>query len=113
MGCAQTRENIEAEMLLLQLMRTEIQDERKAILKQLEEISGKKVIRPKIPDYLAKKKKTKTLSNNDEKSPRKPKKILKQKQRTKCDENDDSESNNEKERYVDNTISKIEEISFN
>ena len=61
----------------------------------------------------SKKKKTKTLSNNDEKSPRKPKKILKQKQRTKCDENDDSESNNEKERYVDNTISKIEEISFN
>lgn len=48
MGCGHTKENIEAEMLLLQLMRTEIQDERKAILKQLKEINGKKVIRPKI-----------------------------------------------------------------
>ena len=43
MGCGHTKENIEAEMLLLQLMRTEFQDERKAILKQLKEINGKKV----------------------------------------------------------------------
>ena len=79
MGCGQTKENIEAEMLLLQLMRTEIQDERKAILKQLEEINGKKVIRPKIPDYLAKK------------EAKKRKKKLKTKQGTKSD--DETEMN--------------------
>ena len=49
------KDDIEAEMLLLQLTRTGIQDERKEILKRLEELSGKRVIRPRIPDYLAKK----------------------------------------------------------
>ena len=49
------KDDIEAEMLLLQLTRTGIQDERKEIFKRLEELSGKRVIRPRIPDYLAKK----------------------------------------------------------
>lgn len=56
MGCTQMKDDIEAEMLLLQLTRTGIQDERKEILKRLEDLSGKRVIRPKIPDYLVNKK---------------------------------------------------------
>ena len=49
------KDDIEAEMLLLQLTRTGIQDERKEIFKRLEELSGKRVIRPRIPDYLGNK----------------------------------------------------------
>ena len=73
------KDDIEAEMLLLQLTRTGIQDERKEILKRLEELSGKRVIRPRIPDYLAKKSQKK-----EEK--------MKKKQRTACEEEDESKS---------------------
>ena len=73
------KDDIEAEMLLLQLTRTGIQDERKEIFKRLEELSGKRVIRPRIPDYLAKKSQKK-----EEK--------MKKKQRTACEEEDESKS---------------------
>ncbi|MCQ2819526.1 MAG: hypothetical protein MJ252_19865 [archaeon] len=53
MGCSTSKESIETEMLILRLTRTQIQEEREAIIKQLEELSGKKVIRAKIPDYLS------------------------------------------------------------
>ena len=53
MGCGPQREQIESEMLLLRLTRTQIQEERAAILKELERITGQKVIRAKIPDYLS------------------------------------------------------------
>lgn len=59
------KDDIEAEMLLLQLTRTGIQDERKEILKRLEELSGKRVIRPRIPDYLAKKSQKKEEEKNE------------------------------------------------
>ena len=78
------KDDIEAEMLLLQLTRTGIQDERKKILKRLEELSGKRVIRPRIPDYLAKKSKKK-----EEKM---KKRKMKKKQRTACEEEDESKS---------------------
>lgn len=77
------KDDIEAEMLLLQLTRTGIQDERKEILKQLEELSGKRVIRPRIPDYLAKK---------SQKKEEKMKKRKMKKKRTACEEEDESKS---------------------
>ena len=98
MGCGHTKEDIEAEMLLLQLMRTEIQDERKAILKQLKEINGKKVIRPKIPDYLAK---TEASSKKKKES---QKKKLKTKQGTKSDDETEMNKGNQ---------SSIEEVNIN
>ena len=98
MGCGHTKENIEAEMLLLQLMRTEIQDERKAILKQLKEINGKKVIRPKIPDYLAK------TAASSKKKKESQKKKLKTKQGTKSDDETEMNKGNQ---------SSIEEVNIN
>ena len=99
MGCGQTKENIEAEMLLLQLIRTEIQDERKAILKQLKEINGKKVIRPKIPDYLAK-----TDEASSKKKKENHKKKLRTKQGTKSDDETEMNKGNQ---------SNIEEVNIN
>lgn len=78
------KDDIEAEMLLLQLTRTGIQDERKEILKRLEELSGKRVIRPRIPDYLAKK--------SQKKEEKMKKRKMKKKQRTACEEEDESKS---------------------
>lgn len=78
------KDDIEAEMLLLQLTRTGIQDERKEILKRLEELSGKRVIRPRIPDYLAK--------NSQKKEEKMKKRKMKKKQRTACEEEDESKS---------------------
>jgi hypothetical protein len=52
MGCGMTKEKIEIEMLYLQLMRTEIQDERRAILEKFEELTGTKITRLSIPDYI-------------------------------------------------------------
>ena len=52
--------------------------------KRLEELSGKRVIRPRIPDYLAKKSKKK-----EEKM---KKRKMKKKQRTACEEEDESKS---------------------
>ena len=102
MGCGQTKENLEAEMLLLQLMRTEIQDERKIILKKLEDLSGKKIIRPKIPEYVASSPKSKSPKRKKKHSEEKhKKKSLKNKQST-CD---DEESNNDE--------SSIEEVNLN
>ena len=79
------KDDIEAEMLLLQLTRTGIQDERKEILKRLEELSGKKVIRPRIRDYLGNKK-------SQKKEEKMKKRKMKKKQRTACEEEDESKS---------------------
>ena len=52
MGCTINKENIESEMLILQLKKMKIKDEREAMLKLYENITGEKCIRPKIPDYI-------------------------------------------------------------
>lgn len=52
MGCGNTRERIENKILILQLTRYEIQQERTEILKRYEEITGCKLVRPKIQDYV-------------------------------------------------------------
>ena len=52
MGCGLTREKIETEIIMLQLTREEIREEREAILQKLTEVTGKNILRPKIPDYL-------------------------------------------------------------
>ena len=42
MGCAMTKEKIEAEMLLIQLERIKIRDERNLIINQLQISTGQK-----------------------------------------------------------------------
>jgi hypothetical protein len=54
MGCAMTKEKIEAEMLLIQLERIKIRDERNLIINQLEISTGQKYKRKKIPDFIKK-----------------------------------------------------------
>lgn len=84
MGCSITKEKLESEILILQLTRSEIKQERNEILEKYKEVTGKELIRPKIPDYI------------DHKAMKKKKLIkmgkkLKKKQSTKCDEEDDDE----------------------
>ena len=52
MGTTSTREKIESKMLKLKLRRVEIKQERIERVKQLEEITGKEIIREPIPDYI-------------------------------------------------------------
>ena len=86
MGCSPSRESIESEILMLRLVRTQIQDEKKQILKELEKMTGKKIVRPQVPDYLI-------HSNSNNKSKiihpkRKSNKKINKKQSTKPDENE-------------------------
>lgn len=107
MGCGPSKENIESEILILRLMRTQIQEERNQILKELERITGTKIIRARIPDYLVH-----TADNNvppdieERKEEHKPNKVkkkkkskkkIKKKQSTKADE-EESESIEEEEK---------------
>ena len=52
MGASSTREKIESKMLKLKLRRVEIKQERIERVKQLEELTGKEIIREPIPDYI-------------------------------------------------------------
>ena len=52
MGAASAREKLESKMLKLKLRRVEIKQERMERVKQLEEITGKEIIREPIPDYI-------------------------------------------------------------
>ena len=52
MGCGITKEKIESEILILQLTRSEIKQERSEIIEKYQEITRKKLRRPKIPDYI-------------------------------------------------------------
>ena len=101
MGCSASKENIESEMLLLRLMRTEIHDERAQILKQLEELTGKRVLRDRVPDYIeqptkkprkskTQPKKPKPAQIQKEKSATQKKKVLRRKQSTGPDDSENS-----------------------
>ena len=52
MGCEELREKIEDEMIAIKLERVGIQIERKKQIKLLEEIDGRRIKEPKIPDYI-------------------------------------------------------------
>jgi hypothetical protein len=52
MGCSIKKENIESEILILQLQKIKIKDERKKMLQKYKDLTGERLIRPKIPDYI-------------------------------------------------------------
>ena len=54
MGCESATEKIETQMMTLKLERADIMAEREDKLKELEKITGETVIRPEVPDYIAK-----------------------------------------------------------
>ena len=48
MGCEETRESIELDMLIIKLQKIKLNDEREAIIKEFEEKYGIKIKRKKI-----------------------------------------------------------------
>ena len=53
MGCGDSKEKIEDEMIKLKFQRAQIQMERKKQIQLLEEIEKKKITEPIIPDYIS------------------------------------------------------------
>ena len=84
MGCGITKEKIESEILILQLTRSEIKQERSEIIEKYKEITGKKLLRPKIPDYIDHEAMKRKKNRNNRK--------LKKKQRTKESDSEESSS---------------------
>ena len=67
MGCGSAKEKLENEMIVAKLQRIGIQMERQNQVKLLENIDGRKIKVPEIPDYLESKLQTKEISNNRKK----------------------------------------------
>jgi len=75
MGCSVNKEALESEILLLQLQKAKIKDERKKMLEKYKNLTGENLKRPKIPDYILDKKiikikikKNKSIKINQESS---------------------------------------------
>ena len=67
MGCGDSREKIEDEMIKLKFQRAQIQMERKKQIKILEGIEKKKIAEPIIPDYISVQQETIPKTNEPEK----------------------------------------------
>ena len=75
MSCSVNKEALESEILLLQLQKAKIKDERKKMLEKYKNLTGENLKRPKIPDYILDKKiikikikKNKSIKINQESS---------------------------------------------
>ena len=91
MGCANSREKLENEMIKLKFQRVQIQMERKNQIKILEGLEKKKITEPVIPDFISLK-------------PERPiKKILTD---TKNEKNKKKENKNKKDKKDKNDIKK-------
>ena len=65
MGCGNAKEKIENEIIAMKLERVEVQMERRNQIKLLEDIDGRKIEEPNIPDYLAIKPKGDTIGKKE------------------------------------------------
>ena len=69
MGCGTMKEKLENEMIAMKLERVAVQMERRNQIKLLEDIDGRKIDEPNIPDYLILKNpdinKTKNIKTKD------------------------------------------------
>lgn len=52
MGCSESQFELEAELLELKLKRQVIQDQKKQLAKEYTELTGTKLDREKVPDYV-------------------------------------------------------------
>ena len=111
MGCGDSREKIEDEMIKLKFELAQIQMERKKHVQILEGIEGKKITEPVIPDYISLKPeklfktiqtevKSKPFSEKDKKnrqtSPSKKKKSKSKKKKTKQKKTDSTKQESQK-----------------
>ena len=83
MGCGDSREKIEDEMIKLKIQRSQIQMERKKQIKILEGIEKKKIAEPIIPDYISVQKETIPKTNEPEKKKKPNSEKKKSKNKTK------------------------------
>ena len=65
MGCASMKEKIESQIMVLKIERAQIAKEREEKIKQLEEMTGEKINRKPIPDYLILNDNTKDTSKDN------------------------------------------------
>ena len=72
MGCGDSKEKIEDEMIKLKFQRSQIQMERKKQIKLLEEIEKKKITEPIIPDYICLQQEKPTTKKNQTEEKKKP-----------------------------------------
>jgi hypothetical protein len=72
MGCGDSKEKIEDEMIKLKFQRTQIQMERKKQIKLLEEIEKKKITEPIIPDYICLQQEKPAIKKDQTEEKRKP-----------------------------------------
>ena len=112
MGASSAREKLESKMLKLKLRRVEIKQERMERVKQLEEITGKEIIREPIPDYIDHSEdeiNVEDIENEDEEDEIvevKKEKKAKKKKSTKEKNNDDDDDEDEYEKKIKTTKKK-------
>ena len=83
MGCGDSREKIEDEMIKLKYQRAQIQMERKKQVKILEGIEKKKIAEPIIPDYISVQQEIIPNTNEPEKKKKSASEKKKSKNKTK------------------------------
>ena len=65
MGCATMKEKIESQIMILKIERAQIAKEREEKIRELEEMTGEKIYRKPIPDYLILSDNTKDTSKDN------------------------------------------------
>ena len=128
MGCATTKEKIEANMMKLKLERVDIRTEREERIKQLQELTGEKIERKPIPDYyiheedtnyeINKTKKKNNRTKIENKYSRKSRRIKEESDNESEEESSedievDDDEENEEENEDENDNDDSEEISTN
>ena len=108
MGCATTREKIEANMMKLKLERVDIRNEREDKINELQELTGEKVVRKPIPDYYIHEDETnpshKRKKSNNKKKNLKNKYSHSRKRRIKEEsENEESENEESEDEYIEDS----------
>jgi hypothetical protein len=122
MGCATTKEKIEANMMKLKLERVDIRNEREEKINELQELTGEKIVRKPIPDYYihedeinpsqnVKKMRKKIRNIKHKYTPSKRKRIKEESDYEESESNESDEDNNEDSEDSDNDDSNEDEES--
>ncbi len=100
MGCSSAREKIESKILSLKLERVLIKQEKKKQIAQLEKMTGQKIKREKVPDYIDPEelKRIKHLQNNFLNSEEESSNINENENEEEEEENEEEEKENKKQK---------------
>ena len=107
MGCATTREKIEANMMKLKLERVDVRNEREDKINELQELTGEKIVRKPIPDYYIHEDETnpshKRKKSNNKKKNLKNKYSHSRKRIKEESENEESENEESEDEYIEDS----------